>query len=201
MPRLLLIALIICSVYLVTQLLSKDDKSDQRLISNVNYINSTGFSIRSDSTNLETSAKGTVFVEGNEGIADRISIVAAIDIDPNDWGGVTFYLPNHWSIANVTSSYPENNQQMNPSEKASIWTTTDTKSEWQAWVEIGTERSYEPTGGGHGTVVIDLVYDGHDKSMPDSFEFTVAVGSKTVNGTRILGPDDVRVPVSLNNVQ
>ncbi|MBD3919248.1 hypothetical protein H8B09_10830 [Paenibacillus sp. PR3] len=197
MPVLLLIALIICSVYLVIQLVSKEDQQSQALISNVNYINSTGFSIRSDSTNLDTIAKGTIFAEGKEGVADRISIIATIDVDPNDWGGVAFYIPTHWSIVNITSSYPDNKPLMNPSDKASIWTTADTKSEWQAWVEVGRERSYQPTGGGHGTVVIELVYDGHDKSIPNSIDFAVEVGSKTEDGVRMMGPDHVRVPVSL----
>lgn len=197
MPRLLLMALIICSVYLVTQLLFKENKPEERLFSNVNYINSAGFSIRADSTNQETSAKGTIFVEGKEGIADRISIVAAIDIDSNDWGGVSFYIPNHWKIVNVKSSYPENETRKNPSDNASIWSTTDTKSEWRTFVEIGRDRSYQPTGGGHGTVVIDLVYYGPDKALQKSVDFTVDVGSKTKDGIRIVGTDHVRVPVSM----
>ncbi|WP_317964574.1 hypothetical protein [Paenibacillus sp. CCS19] len=197
MPVILLIALIICSAYLVSQLISKKDEPAQQVISNVNYINSTSFDISSDSTDLKTSAKGTVFVQGKEGIADRVSIVAAIEIDPKDWGGISFYIPNHWAVASVMNSYPGNNPDVNPSNHLVILNNTDPNSDWKTWVEIGRDSSYRPTGGGQGTVVIDLEYAAHDEPMSETFEFMVSVGSKEQDGIKAVGPDYDTFSVSL----
>ncbi|MDQ0116627.1 hypothetical protein J2T15_006109 [Paenibacillus harenae] len=39
-----------------------------------------------------------------------IQIVASIEIDPNDWGGVAFYIPDK----NIISRYPEIKAQSKP---------------------------------------------------------------------------------------
>lgn len=65
-------------------------------------------------------------------------------------------IPNHWDISNITSSYPENNKEKKPEKYVSTWTTADTKKEWNKMIEIGTDHSYIPTGGGKGVVVIEL---------------------------------------------
>ncbi|NIK75520.1 hypothetical protein FHS15_000620 [Paenibacillus castaneae] len=102
---------------------------------------------------MKTAAKGTIFVKGNEGKVEQVQIIASIEIDPNDWGGVAFYIPPKWHISNIMISYPENKTQSKPADYVATWTTADTENEWKAWIEVGRDRSYRPTGGGTGTVV------------------------------------------------
>ncbi|OBZ17644.1 hypothetical protein A7975_07275 [Bacillus sp. FJAT-26390] len=66
------------------------------------------FRVNSESTDLNTTAKGTAFVKGNKAGVEQIQIVASIEVDPIDWGGVSFYIPDTWFISNIVSSYPEN---------------------------------------------------------------------------------------------
>jgi hypothetical protein len=195
---LLLIALITCATYLTTQLIAKHGEPANEVISNINYMNSASFHISADSTQLKTSASGTVFVQGEKRKVDHVSIVAAVDVDPDDWGGVAFYIPDHWKVSNVLSSYSENNEQTISSDHVTTWTTASTNSEWKAWIEIGRDRTYKPTGGGSGTVVIDLVYDNAGEPMPDSIEFAIEVGGRTIDGHHETGTDHIRVPVALN---
>lgn len=54
--------------------------------------------------------KGPVYIRGDEGVPTYIQIVASIEIGPNDWGGVAFYIPDK----NIISSYPENKPQSKP---------------------------------------------------------------------------------------
>jgi hypothetical protein len=60
------------------------------------------FHVSSDSTELKTFAEGTMFVKGRNGSAERIQVVAQIEVDPNDWGGVSFYIQHNWHISSIT---------------------------------------------------------------------------------------------------
>lgn len=55
---------------------------------NDHIVKTRGFVINADSTDLVTSAKGTVFIKADEGIPTHAQIIATIEIDPQDWGGV-----------------------------------------------------------------------------------------------------------------
>lgn len=146
---------------------------------------------------MNTSAKGTLFVSGREGMIEHVQIVASIEIDPNDWGGVAFYIPDKWYVTNIKSSYPENKPQSKPVDDVSTWTTAD-DNEWEAWIEDGRDRGYRATGGGTGTVVIDLV---PDKSVNDQTEtyFSVEVGSSAKDGIKVMGTDFIKIPITLTD--
>ena len=117
---------------------SRNEINDIRV--NKNIILQRGFNVSSDSTELNTSAKGTVFISEVEGNPVEVQIVAAIEIDPNDWGGVTFYITNDWNISNIISSYPENESQMIPTDYIDTWTTSAPETEWSQRIEIGRDR-------------------------------------------------------------
>ncbi|WP_028612856.1 hypothetical protein [Paenibacillus harenae] len=194
----LLAILVAIATIIIFQLASKQVKSFHETAANEKIVQTKSFSINSVSTAWKTSAKGTVFVKGNEGRAEHIQIVAMIEIDPNDWGGVAFYIPDKWYISNIVSSYPENKIQSKPADYVATWTTPDTGADWKAWIEVGRDRSYRPTGGGTGTVVIDLVPDKNAKYQPETFEFGVEVGSNIKGGKKIMGTDSIRIPISIN---
>jgi hypothetical protein len=66
-------------------------------------------------------------------------------------------------------------------------------------IEIGRNRSYKSTGGGTGTVVINIQPDNKAISKTDVFTIGVEVGSKEEDGgIKIMGTDSVEVPVSMS---
>lgn len=157
---LLLFAVLITIVtVIIFQLTSNKQKLTHNTIVNEKIIQTRSFSVSSDSTDLNTSARGTVFISGDKGIPTHVQNVASVEINPEDWGGVAFYIPDKWYISNITSSYPENGMKATPQVYAVTLNSDDPDDEWNAWVEVGTDHSWRPTGGGTGTVVIDVVSD------------------------------------------
>ncbi|MGO4370287.1 hypothetical protein [Paenibacillus sp. 2TAB19] len=175
---------------------SKQDKLIHNSMYNENIIQTKSFSVSADSTDLITSSKGTVFVKGEGDKVEGMRIVAYIEIDPDDWGGVSFSLPAHWVVANITSSYPENATNTTPNEHISTWTTADTDVEWTTSIEIGRDRSYLPTSGGSGTIVIDIMPD-QNVNPTEAIQVGVAVGSAIRNGYKVVGTDHIKVPISI----
>ena len=144
------------------------------------------FNLSAGSTDLNTSVQGTIFVKEN----NSIQIAAFVDIDPEDWGGVAFYIPNGWIIANISSNYPEQQQSAN---NVSIWTTTDAK--WNTMIEVGRNREYKQSEGGRGTVIIDLVPSSNTRTDVER-SISVEVGSSEVNGVKTMGTDFIEIPIS-----
>jgi hypothetical protein len=169
-----------------------------RTAANETVLQTGAFRVRSDSTDLNTSATGTVFMKGTEGTADQIQIVAFIEIDPDDWGGVSIYLPRGWYIAGLQSSYPEEDAQVSPADDVSVWNTAESDYELNKAIEIGRSHDYIPTGGGTGTVVIDLAPDPDAAASSASFHMMVAVGCDEKNGMKIVGPDSVELELPLS---
>lgn len=190
-------ALVAAIVTIVIFQLSKQENQIHKTDVNESIVQIKSFIVNSDSTELNTSAKGTLFVSGREGMIEHVQIVASIEIDPNDWGGVAFYIPDKWYVSNIKSSYPENKPQSKPVDDVSTWTTAD-DNEWKAWIEVGRDRGYRATGGGTGTVVIDLV---PDKSVNDQTEtyFSVEVGSSAKDGIKVMGTDFIKIPITLTD--
>jgi hypothetical protein len=166
---------------------------------NKNIISQRGFNVSSDSTVLNTSAKGTVFIKELEGKPEEVQIVAFIEIDPNDWGGVSFYITSDWSISNITSSYPENESQMIAMDYIDTWASSAPETEWSQRIEIGRDRNYVQTIGGKGTIVIDLFLDEELESRPEVFNIMVAVGSNEKEGVKIVETDSTRISIPLTD--
>lgn len=196
MRRYIAILVLVC---LLIPLSACKNSSRNEIRVNKNIILQRGFNISSDSTELNTSAKGTVFIKEVEGNAEEVQIVASIEIDTNDWGGVTFYIANDWNISNITSSYPENESQMIPADYIDTWTTSDPESEWSKRIEIGRDRNYVPTIGGTGTIVIDLFLDKELAPKPETFNIMVAVGSDEKEGVKIIETDNTQISIPLTN--
>ena len=196
MRRYIAILVLVC---LLIPLSACKNSSRNEIRVNKNIILQRGFNISSDSTELNTSAKGTVFIKEVEGNPEEVQIVASIEIDTNDWGGVTFYIANDWNISNITSSYPENESQMIPADYIDTWTTSDPESEWSKRIEIGRDRNYVPTIGGTGTIVIDLFLDKELAPKPETFNIMVAVGSDEKEGVKIIETDNTQISIPLTN--
>lgn len=160
---------------------------------NEKIINSKDFNVKSESTELETSVRGTIFLNGVKGAPKQAQIVAFIEIDRDDWGGVTFYIPDKWNISSITTSYPENEKI--PSDYVAIWNTESTKYEWNTMIEIGRDRRYTSTEGGKGVIVVDLYTN--EKTTSEVFSIMVGVGYNEKDGIKIIHPDHelIEIPI------
>lgn len=167
---------------------------------NEKLIYSEDFYVNSKSTDLATSVRGTVFLSGVEGILEHAQIVSMIEIDRDDWGGGVFYIPNKWHISSITSSYTEDENEKIPEDYVAIWTPDDPEYEWSAMIEIDRDHSYASTGGGKGTVVIELAINKDGMSTTEVFSFIVGVGCEEKDGARSIHPDYelIEIPISFS---
>ncbi len=191
----LLTILIITVITILLFSCSQNDNTTDKTRINENLIQVKKFSVNSDSTELNTLAKGEIFVKGAKGVPEHIQIVARIEIDPEDWGGIAFYIPKKWNISDIVSSYPENGDQIKPADYITIWSTASDRYKWDKWIEIGRSSNYKPRGGGTGTVVIDLVADKNAVQKSEKYNIMVAVGSDEKDGSKILGADSTSIEI------
>ncbi|MBN2239075.1 MAG: hypothetical protein JW712_04825 [Dehalococcoidales bacterium] len=153
------------------------------------------FDITSESTKLDTSVRGTIFISGSEDLLESAQIIAWVDIDPDDWGGVMFGISNEWDISTITSSYPGDGTIKKPEESIAIWNTLSARYKFNKMIEIGTNR-YKPTGGGVGMVVIQLNANSDSLRTTDVLHFTIGVGSSETDGIRSIFPDYFTIEIS-----
>ena len=143
---------ILCFVILVPLLaVTSCSNVDRGVVAQQGFIALQDFSVTSESTGLETYAKGIIYVRENEGENKgyHAEILAWYRVDYADfWGGVRFLIPCGWEVTGVTSNpsnlYNVNSvsvQTMNPGNNSQL-------NQW-VWVE-GYGR------GGSGTLVIEL---------------------------------------------
>lgn len=187
---------VVATVLIVQRYYSHEKLSDYTLV-NEGVVVTKEFNVKSHTAHQNTSAKGSIFVWGDKGIAERMRIVASFEIDQKDFGGLTVYIPKKWYIANILSSYPEN-QKTTLSPYASIGDMS-LGDEWRNQVVVGVNYLGEPSGGGTGTIVIDLVSDRKTILPSENFNIMVAVGSDTnpKNGARSIGVDFIKIPISV----
>ncbi|WP_175623638.1 hypothetical protein [Paenibacillus amylolyticus] len=175
--------------------MNTNKKEANEPVVNGNIIHVKNFDLDAKSTNLKTMTEGSIFVEGEKEHIDHIKIVAHVEIDPADWGGVAFYIPDQWSVSSITSSYPEHQSKLKPAEYVSTWMNSSDDSSWGTMIEIGRERNYIANGGGSGTIVIELIPDQKGKSTSESLKIGIEVGSEEKDGKRVMGTDSVEVHV------
>ena len=185
------IVITIVSLSLIS--LSCSNNSSTHIPPNKGVINYKDFYVSSNSTALNTSVKGTVFVEKDESNNYKAQIVAWVEVDPMDWGGVGFDIPFGWEVTSRTSSYPDS------SNNTTMWETSDREfSKWHQMVEIGTSRDYIPQGGGNGSVIIELAANPQGQKPSEALEIIVGVGSNGNDSTHYsLNPDfeTIEVPI------
>lgn len=162
----------------VTALSCSNNNASTYIPSNEGVVNSKDFCVSSNTTALKTSARGTIFVEKDKSNNYKAQIVAWVEIDPMDWGGVSFTIPFGWEVTSRTSSY------LNSSNNITMWETSDREfSKWHQMVEIGTSRDYIPQGGGSGSVIIELAANPQGQEPSEALAIMVGVGSDESNET------------------
>jgi hypothetical protein len=168
-------------------------------ISNSDLIAFKDFSLNAQSVNLNTSIQGTIFVEGDvqKPKDRRITICAKVEIDPQDWGGVGLYIEQtEWDITNFNSDYPQNST--NPERWATIWTKAVDPDGFEKWITIGrSDNPPDTSGGGVGTIVIELSPVSGIETLPENLEINIGVGSKDGYVLHPVG-EDVSVPINVD---
>ncbi len=189
------IGLFVVAIGSVAWLSSESPEKERYPQLNKNMLDIKSFRAASDSTDLNTTAEGTIFVRGEEGRADSIQIAVEIVIDPDDWGGVSLNFPDKWQITELSSSFPEPSGSEKAQERVIILTSPG-NARYATIVEIGRSHTYKPTGGGKGTVLLTLSPD-RRAELPESMMIAVAVGSDLRSGYRVAGSDFIEIPLKL----
>lgn len=178
------------------------------VMTNQNVLNVKDFYVSSTSTNLNTFARGTIFISGDNK-PQRAKIVTWVEVDSQDWGGVILHLPLGWDVTSIETSYPEGQvpdfggYQVALSTSGPAVRATDTKfGGYDKYVEIGTWHSSTPpeNSGGKGTVVIEMQPGSKSPKPLEYFGIEVGVGSEVMNGTSIINPDSAsfEIPLTTN---
>lgn len=185
----------ICFVILALMLAATSCSNVSRdVVSHQGFVGLRDFSVSSESTGLETYAKGTVYVRENAGKTNRyhVEILAWVEIDPSDWAGVGVYIPCGWEVTSITSNLEY------PVDKISVWSShfcdnPEYAQSRQWWQLVSVERSVS------GTLVIELDSTSSEQNpWPGVLKVTVGVGSDERDGIRIQYPDrqEIEIPLS-----
>ena len=175
-----------------------DGPKPSEYTTNEDLICSESFYVGSESTDLDTWTSGTIFLSGENGIVKHAKIVAMVEIDPEDWGGVTITVPKGWKISSMLNSCPED-QGEDPSDFITTWFTADRNSEYNEIIVIGTDLLPPSMGGGTGTVIIEL--DTTENASTELFQTTIGVGSTVRNGYNVTNPDHKTIEIPLPQAQ
>jgi len=177
------------------------DGSIQSIPQNTVVINSENFYVRSDSTDLDTFTRGTVFVKKDDSDNYYVQIAAWIEIDRLDRGGVIFAFPFGWEVTSITSNYSDYRRNHNPEDYIETRHGDD-----YLFDELGTRITVgcslppgnSPSGGGAGSIVIELQKTSSELNpYPGGFETSIAVGYKETEYYNVLYSDHERIELSL----
>ena len=150
-------------------------------VTNTDVINFQDFYLDAAGVGLATQASGTVFVRGDLEKPDDIFVEVSmyVNIDPDDWGGVSLYFPEGWRVNNVLGSVVEIDEPYY-SNLVSAMSSGQPEDGAESWVSVGyplTQAGDSP-GDLSGSVVIQADYVWKGKTTPEILDLTIGVGSK-----------------------
>ncbi len=187
----------VCLVILALMLAVTSCSHDTtRIPQNEGIIAFEEFCVSSESTELETYTRGTIFVRENKGNNEyHVQIVAWVEVDPKDWGGVEFAIPFGWEVIGITSSYTSGSEYKdNPADNISVLSSTSNPSE-----SFKFPRLVRVEGGGRGNLLIEIDSTSSEKNpWPGVLKVRVGVGSDERDGVRIQYPDWQEIEIPLN---
>jgi hypothetical protein len=146
--------------------------------SNKDVINYRDFYLSAENVSLTTMTGGTIFVRGDtEKPEERmVQITAWMEIDPADWGGVSFSIPQGWKVENIASDYPQGNPK--PEEYITVIQTAANRT-FNKVIHVGTTKLGAPKElGGNGNLIIELAPESGKEELGENFQTIIAVGSK-----------------------
>jgi hypothetical protein len=190
-----MILLAVAAYYFFYSNLFKGTNTVSHAIANQGVIEIHPFAVAAESVGLHSFASGTVFVEAADDGSCIIRIVSQLEIDPEDWGGVSFSMPGHLTVKQLTSSYPEDGTLDEIAGWPATWISTDTEQKYKTFVEIGRDRGHHSTRGGKGSVLIEMV-SVPDMPIPDSFPIGISIGGYNKNGYDVMGAEYITIPIT-----
>ncbi len=164
---------------------------------NSGVINFKDFSLNTESVNLSTKVTGTAFIKGDiQDTSDRhIYISAQFEIDPQDWGGISFHLPRDWKVIGVMVNYPEGTSQPQLNNHTAVW-SAHVDDGYYDFIAVGRGINKNDTsGGGKGSIIIESDPVSSKQDLPENVEITVAAESK---GEVVVNPIDEKISIPLN---
>jgi len=178
---------------------------------NPDIVSSRSFSLQAEQAGLSTSAKGSLFMQGNtEG--REITLTASVEIDEKDSYGISFYFGEGWNISEIYSDYPQAEDMIyakaeystasiyskdapdvltnsiNPSGRIAVWFTADESSEWKQRAEI------KAAGGGSGSIIIKLL---PENAKAADLKMLLTMGSAEKDGIRIIETDSLELTMEI----
>lgn len=158
---------------------------------------SAQFEVKADER--KTSAKGTIEVFEKEHGFLGIRIQADLEIGPNDFGGVAFYLPAGCALEDVSCTYPETDGEAGSDPPVNVWSTASDLEKYTAMIEIGRSRGATPGGGGTGMVTIEASYPRESSDPVSSLAFAVECGAEEKDGYVIMGVEYSEIIVEIKS--
>jgi hypothetical protein len=143
---------------------------------NQNVIATKQFSFSASEEGLYSSITGTIFVTGDVAKPKslRAQIYAWVELDPNDLGGMVFFLQHSgWTFTSMTTDYPSNGE--NPKDHY-FWSGGPQYSD----TEIGLDKTFGGllrSTGGKGIVVINLQPISSSIDILDPLDVNIEFGS------------------------
>jgi hypothetical protein len=179
MKKIVLILIVISSFLSLLVTACKNEVIPSQPI-NIDVLNYSDFYLNTDSVGLDTYTQGTVFIAGDQSDtkARHVQIVAWINVDPLDVGGISFTLPVGWTIKAIVSDFPQG--KPDPAKYMVLFDIVD-NNKYQQFIKIG--GSAEPAilpGGGKGCIRIDIDPMESQAAYIDmnNFELMISAGSK-----------------------
>lgn len=194
-PQVILCLYILCSSVFFSG--CKEDASIVDADKDISQVYGSGdFTVGMDE--VETSAKGSIITYEKDENVLGIKIVAFIHVDSEDWGGVAFQIPKGCKLEELLNTYPNSMDSEDKDHDVNIWTTGSDGSDYSVAIEIGRSRSRENTGGGEGTVVIDLSYSYDDINDVNELPFGIECGASDEDGSVVWGKAHEEIVVEVN---
>lgn len=143
------------------------------------------FEVSTDLPVSNTVIQGNAYIQQTK-YQTKIIVIASIIVGENDFAGVWIYIPNGWYVSSALSSYPDDSGNVTTKD-ISIWSTGSTEPTMSYWsfIQIGYERDQLSTGGGTGTVYLEL---SKKNVSSNNFSMMIYVGSEINNdGEPVIG--------------
>ena len=170
---------------------------------NENFLKAQNFYVYSESTDLSTSISGTIVIMGEDRTVEHARIVATIEIDPYDFGGISISVPVGWRIESIMSTYPQGKDIDPVNFISEIYTAEEDFHDpnYNECILIGRGNLDQPPAGGGGTGMIIIELEATENASKDIFDTIIAVGSDKRNRVNILGTDHKIIEIPLPQEQ
>jgi hypothetical protein len=196
---------VVLSLLLICAVTGCDSHSRQDIPENEDVLLTVPFALDASAIDMETSVQGTAFVLGDaDNSGDRrIMVIATLNIDPRDWGGIEFDFPGDWDILSITSSYPEGD--LSPEDYVSAVRVYDdptpdvTEGICVGWNSLPAASA--SGGGGFGSLSFEIKPSSVVGDLPEYISMTIGLGSfmDTLNDVPIVHPCyiEIQIPLAL----